>query len=434
MNAPAAGDPLRIAQDLVRAGRPAQALAALEAVAGPRSGTPEHHFTRGLCLAGVGRAAEAIESYRQALASRPGYFEAAANLGNLLQVGGRHAEAAECYRQALALRPGTALVLNGLGLCELALGRTEAAERCFREAVDREPGLATAHNNLGIAAARLGRIAQACGHSRRAVELRPDFTEAWINLGEQLYQLRRDDEALASLERALVLDPSREAVRYLRDAIAGVQVDRAPDAFVSQFFDRFAADFDERLTGELEYRAPGELRAFIDPWLGGRTGLRIADLGCGTGLAAAALRPIASRLVGVDLSAAMLERARSRGTYDELEHSEVGGYLGRQPPGSFDLVTALDVFVYLGDLAPLFAAVARALAPEGLFAFTIESGVEGGVDFRLARTGRYAHSPDYVDRLGRACGLRALASRPIVVRRESGRPVAGRYCAFVRER
>ncbi|WP_425536227.1 methyltransferase domain-containing protein, partial [Chromobacterium vaccinii] len=42
-------------------------------------------------------------------------------------------------------------------------------------------------------------------------------------------------------------------------------------------------------------------------------------MGCGTGLAGEAVRPYASRLDGVDLSAGMLERASAKGIYDSLD-------------------------------------------------------------------------------------------------------------------
>ncbi len=46
----------------------------------------------------------------------------------------------------------------------------------------------------------------------------------------------------------------------------------------------------------------------------GALGGRMLDLGCGTGAAGALLRPAATRLVGVDLSANMLAKAaRARG-------------------------------------------------------------------------------------------------------------------------
>ena len=42
-----------------------------------------------------------------------------------------------------------------------------------------------------------------------------------------------------------------------------------------------------------------------------RRGERVLDAGCGTGLCGPLLRPYAKRLVGVDLSSGMLERARA---------------------------------------------------------------------------------------------------------------------------
>ena len=58
------------------------------------------------------------------------------------------------------------------------------------------------------------------------------------------------------------------------------------------------------------------------------------------------------------------------------------------------LVLAADVFVYCGDLAPIAAAVARVMAPGGLFAFTVES--HDGPACLLQPTLRYAHGAAHV--------------------------------------
>jgi SAM-dependent methyltransferase len=39
----------------------------------------------------------------------------------------------------------------------------------------------------------------------------------------------------------------------------------------------------------------------------------------------------------------------------------------------YDLALAADVFVYVNDLAPVFAEVARVLRPGGILAFTVET-------------------------------------------------------------
>lgn len=405
--------------------RPGEALERIEQALRNDRVNAQYHFASAACLAALGRAEEALSGYRRALQFRPKFFEALANLGNLLENARRFGEAAEAYRKALALRPREALVLNGLGVCELALGRPAEAAAVLERALEAQPELATALNNLATAAGKLGDGPRAIALLRRAVALRPQFVEAWVNLGEQLYMTREDTGAVESFDRALALDPANDEIRYLRNSIAGVGMERAPDQFVANFFDRFAADFDRRLTGDLEYRTPEVLAGMLQPWLAPRGGLRVADLGCGTGLSGIFVRPKAARLAGVDLSSKMLELARARGIYDELEEAEIAAYLRRQAAGSLDLALAVDVFVYVGNLGEVMAACAAALAPGGLFAFSVEHLDPGAEDFRLARTGRYAHSPDYIARLAQSAGLVLAQSLPTVIRKEDGAPVHG---------
>jgi predicted TPR repeat methyltransferase len=405
--------------------RPAEALPHMEQAVRHDRVNAQYHFASSLCLAALGRPQDAAGGYRRALQFRPQFFEALANLGNVLEGTGRFAEAAEAYRKALALRPSEALVLNGLGVCELALGRPEAAVAALERATALRPELATALNNLATALGKLHQGPRAVELLRRAVALRPEFVEAWVNLGEQLYMARDDAGAVASFDRALELDPANEEIRYLRNAIAGVDMERAPDQFVANFFDRFAADFDRRLAGDLEYRTPQAAAAMLQPWLAGRTGLRVADLGCGTGLSGAVVRSHAAFLAGVDLSGKMLEQARARGVYDELSQSEIVAFLEANAASAFDLVLALDVFVYVGNLEPVMRACAAALAPAGRFVFSVErlEGAKG--DFALARSGRYAHSRAYVERLAAAAGLRLAHAEPTIIRKEEGAPVQG---------
>ena len=72
------------------------------------------------------------------------------------------------------------------------------------------------------------------------------------------------------------------------------------------------ADYDARMIGQLGYAAPQILRDLAEMVMPGREQLAILDLGCGTGLAGAVFKPLAARLDGVDLSPAMIEKARAR--------------------------------------------------------------------------------------------------------------------------
>ena len=118
----------------------------------------------------------------------------------------------------------------------------------------------------------------------------------------------------------------------------------------------------------------------------------------------------------------MIEVARGRGTYDELAKAEIGDWLAAQAPASLDLVLALDVFIYVGELERVFAAAAKALAAGGRFVFTIEALPEAG-DYKLRAGGRYAHAPAYVEEAARCAGMRVAQSEAFDIRREAGRGV-----------
>ena len=193
---------------------------------------------------------------------------------------------------------------------------------------------------------------------------------------------------------------------------------RAPSDYIESHFDGFAATFDRKLVGDLLYDVPRTLAGLVATV--GRTFRDILDLGCGTGLAAAALAPFDGRLTGVDLSGGMLEQAAKRGHYAELVKAEAVAFMVDHPAG-FDLVFAADVVNYFGDLEPVFAGAARALRPGGLFAFSIETMAGDG--HRLQPSGRFTHATSYVERA--ASGFSVLAQQATTIRIEAGRPRGG---------
>jgi len=401
---------------------------------------PEYHFMAALCHVAAGRAEEAIASYRRALQYRPRYFQARANLGYVLECLGRVEEAAECYRRVLDEQPREWYSLNRLGYCERILGQPQAALGLLARALEVQPNFAPTHNELALAYMQLWRKPEAIASFRTAVALDPQFLFAWCNLGKVLYldyvaaaAEGPADSApvLECFDRILALDPGNAEFAHMRDCVTGARPDRPPDEYIERFFDRFSAQFDEKLKGELEYIGPEAAAAFMASWLGARGGLAVVDLGCGTGLSGTFLRPAAARLVGVDLSGAMLERARERGIYDELVREEIGAFLERQAPASVDLAVALEVFLYVGALERVLAAAARALAPGGRLMFSVElAGDE--VDFTLSASGRYAHSARYVEAAARQAGFIVSASTDVAIRREIQRPVPARLFALDR--
>lgn len=100
------------------------------------------------------------------------------------------------------------------------------------------------------------------------------------------------------------------------------------------------------------------------------------DLGCGFGWHCRYARAMgAAAVVGVDLSARMLARARE--LTDDLAIDYVRGAIEDIdfPAGSFEVVLSSLAFHYVADLAGAFASVARVLVPGGDFVFSMEHPV-----------------------------------------------------------
>jgi predicted TPR repeat methyltransferase len=200
---------------------------------------------------------------------------------------------------------------------------------------------------------------------------------------------------------------------------------RASNRYVAEIFDAFAASFEEKLA-KLSYRAPALVAAMLEgSGLAPSKDLDVLDAGCGTGLCGPFLVPYARQLTGVDLSAAMLARAREKNVYDALEKRELTEYL-RDNPQAFDLIVSADTLVYFGGLDDVVAVAAEALRPGGVLIFTVEHARSDGatIDYHLELHGRYSHSREYVERLLTDAGL-APEITHAELRMESGAPVAG---------
>jgi predicted TPR repeat methyltransferase len=262
---------------------------------------------------------------------------------------------------------------------------------------------------------------------RQAIAAEPDSGVAYELLGKLLYRESRDAEAAQVYRAWLAVAPNDPIASHLVAATSGEAAPaRASDGFVAALFERFAPDFDTTVS-TLGYCVPQLLfeaaMAVLDP---GVVGIEVLDLGCGTGLCGEWFRPLARRLVGVDLSAGMLANARRRGCFDELNCTELTEYLQRCTE-RFDLITAADVFCYFGDLAAVFTAAARLLRPEGHFIFSVEH-LEDPADshpMRLLEHGRYAHDSRYIHEALTQAGLLPVRTTKAFLRYERGAPVPG---------
>jgi predicted TPR repeat methyltransferase len=263
----------------------------------------------------------------------------------------------------------------------------------------------------------------------QTVELAPGFATAWFALGAIRDQLGERSKAIAAFERARDADPDdyHGARLQLARIGAGDATPAMTQTYIRRLFDQYAARYDASLTERLDYRGPALLRTAVESVM--QTAKRpmrfgsMLDLGCGTGLGGAAFRPFVDWLVGVDLSPVMIAQAAAKGLYDRLVASDIAACLADEiaDKAAYHLVLAADVFVYVNDLAPIIASLARVQAPTGIFAFTVETHAGGGV--KLLPTLRYAHSEDYVRAVLNGAGLTVAHLAQTPVRAEKGVPV-----------
>ena len=357
---------------------------------------------RALSLHDQGRAAEALPLYAAALAATPTLGaallapQAAAyeELGQLREAEAAAAEVPESERWRLEV---------AFALGWQRRGRVEEAIAAYRRAAAAEPEIGRVRMNLGLALRTQGRLDEAIESLQHAARLMEDSAAAHFHTGVSLKRLGgRSAEAAASFRSCLSLSPEHAEAAHLLAALdppsssSGASSDgsipaQASEGYVRSVFDAAANGYDEHLQGKLKYRGPELLQnavgsvlassgAAMDPQQ--REGLAL-DLGCGTGLCGSWLRPLAGRLVGIDLSAPMVEKAEARGIYDELivgdiltelrsmADSQTENYRGGNGLRA-SLVVAADVFVYLGRLHAVLAACRAVMQPGGLLAFTVE--------------------------------------------------------------
>ncbi len=382
------------------------------------------HNNLGNVLRDQGRIEDSIASFEMALCYTPDYATVHNNLGNALRDAGRVEEAISSHRRALTLEPEFAEAHFNLGnaLCEATI--LDEAATSYRQAVAIRPDFADAHYNLGNALRDDGLNDQAIDAYRGAVGVRPSHADAHNNLANVLKDLCRYDDAKTHFQIVLRLDPDSANAAHMLAALEGRTTEIAPRDYVRDVFDRYAPIFEKQLVRELDYQAPSHLRAVVTRCHGGDFGAAL-DLGCGTGLVGAAFVDLVESWHGADLSPVMITEAAAKGFYEGLYVDDIVDFLtvGTGAVARFELVTAADVFIYIGNLAPTFAAVRDRIAADGVFAFSVE--LTGDADYVLCPTGRYTHGEGYIRALAAAHGFDIEACDTVTLRREHGRPVAG---------
>jgi predicted TPR repeat methyltransferase len=373
-----------------------------------------------------GRLVEAMDNYRLLLQ----YFPEAAmlryNLGLVYYGLENFTAALEEFSQALACRSEDSDTLFNLALCQKKTGDSVAAIASYRRLLQAIPDHTDGWYNLAGCYRDTYADAQAISCYRQVLALDGAYLPALNNLAYLYHRSGDMQQAEVCYRQVLTLRPKDDAAHYMLASLLGTPLDRAPDAYVRHFFDAYAEGFEKSLVDGLGYDNPRQLAACLRECteLQGLPkqyayGL---DLGCGTGLSGIAFKEIVTVLDGVDLSANMLVQAAEKGCYKGLYQDSISHYV-QTTKATYDFFLATDVFIYVGALEEIFAALHAVARPGAIFCFSTETLAATG--YQLQQTGRFAYSRDYIHKIAAAAGWTVLTEKETKLRKERERWIAG---------
>ena len=269
------GASLALATELLRTGRPADAIAPLHDAALLQPSNPVIQHDLGLACLEVGRAPDAIAALQRAIASNPRYADAYFRLGIALEklgdVGGaivayhratellpslteawfragalvhtlgHSEEAIGCFRRAAATGGKTTFGRLGKARALLTEDRNQEAEQVLRHTLSLDPGNAMAQDLLGNPLSEIGRFEEARDCFQRAIEIAPLLAGSYYDL-VRCRPVTNDDGGLLQRMEAALATPGLEMAQRLRLHLAiGKAADDLGDyALAMQHFD--AAD------------------------------------------------------------------------------------------------------------------------------------------------------------------------------------------------
>jgi tetratricopeptide (TPR) repeat protein len=216
------------AAQLLKAGRPADAIQPLREAASfePANATIQHDL--GLACLEVGLIEDAVAAFRRAVAAGPRYTDAYFRLGIALEKLGDLRGAILAYDQATELLPSLTEAWFRAGALVYMLGLRDEAIGCFERAAATGPK--TRFGRLGAARALLvqDRDAEAEKVLRQALALDPKDAMALDLLGNLLSESGRFDEAYDCFSRAVTIAPLLAGSYYdlvrCRPVVAGDEI------------------------------------------------------------------------------------------------------------------------------------------------------------------------------------------------------------------
>ena len=280
---------------------------------------------------------------------------------------------------------------------------------------------------LALTLIKVGRDQEAIQSFQQVLAIQPDESVAHAYLSRLFISFNDFQQASVHLRHYLRLVPEDHIGARMLLAHTGAEAipERPAASYITRYYDNYAASYDHKLVEDLQYQCPQIIFAALRKHC--QNAGDILDLGCGTGLCGQAVRSLATRLDGVDLSPQMIAKARERSIYNELEVADIYSFMERKA-SSYDVIVAAGVFEHVGDPSPIFQSAFGAVRDRGLFIFTAEDNQTQNLS--VNSSGYYMHSRTYLEERAKQCGFSTNSLESVTMRIDNGTPVPG-LCAVL---
>lgn len=378
----------------------------------------------GLMAEQSGNVKKALESLRTCVALAPNWGPGMLELALLLARQNQFNEAMKWAEDVAALEPKNPKVLAGVVDIAHRSGNLEMAVRHLERGLQQHPGDQQLMAHLSQDLAQLQRYDESLKIIELLITQEPTNPEFLVSRIQTLLVANRAPEALPSTTTLIGKYPNDEIAQYYHQIAQGKVPAQQPAALYRSMFDNMASSYDMHMVRGLRYQLPKLVAAKIMAHHPDKK-LNILDLGCGTGLLGIFLGKPDGFLIGVDTSEKMIEQAARHNLYDRFHMVDLRDALRETPDDLYDAITALDVFIYTGDVSEAISNAFRILRAGGAFYFSCETTKTDANHLVLQASGRYAHSEQSIKTLCSAAGFLSVHVEEHVLRYESDQPVQG---------
>jgi len=196
-----------IGSELIRIGRPDEAVALLRQAVAELPDYAPAHFSLALALDQIGESKSALTEYETAARLWPDDFRTQGALALALEESGQPEGALDHFREASRLRPDSAAAQNNLAIALHKANKAVEAIQFYEAALALKPDYVEAHTNLALALATAGQTDRAVTHFQQALQLQPDNVAIHMNFGDALMEVNRIPEAIVQYQQAVSLAP-----------------------------------------------------------------------------------------------------------------------------------------------------------------------------------------------------------------------------------